>query len=128
MPKDPVQATRWLAAASLADHLDGQVEYAIALFNGTGIQKDEATAISLLRKAARRGSPIAQNRLAHILASGRGVPADPKEAIKWHLVSKAAGASDPVLDEFAASQSAEIRAAAEKDAKPWLLSLANSRS
>ena len=56
--------------------------------------KDEAAPPLLMRKAARRGSPIAQNRLARILAAGRGLPADPVEAIKWHLIAKAAGASD----------------------------------
>ena len=128
VPKDPVQATRWLAAAALADHLDAQVEYAIALHNGTGIAKDEAAAAELLRKAARRGAPIAQNRLARILATGRGAPVDPKEAVKWHIVSKAAGATDPWLDDFCAKQTPEIRAAAEKEAQPWLFLIANSRS
>ena len=65
-------------------------EYSIALYNGTGVAKDEAAAAAiLLQKAARRGSPIAQNRLARVFATGRGLPADPVEAIKWHLISKA---------------------------------------
>jgi TPR repeat protein len=104
------------------------VEYAIALYNGAGIAKNETQAIALLRKAARRGAPIAQNRLARILATGRGAPVDAKEALKWHIVSKAAGASDIFLDEFMAKQSPEIRAAAQKEADPWLFLIANSRS
>ena len=55
----------------------------------------------------RKGSPIAQNRLAHILAAGRGLPADPVEAIKWHLISKAGGASDQNLDAFMRKQKPE---------------------
>ena len=39
--------------------------------------------------------------------AGRGMPADPAEAIKWHIVAKAGGASDPDLDMFASKQSAE---------------------
>ena len=35
-------------------------------------------------KAAHLGSPIAQNRLARILMAGRGMPANPTEAVKWH--------------------------------------------
>jgi TPR repeat protein len=128
VPKDPVQATRWLAAAALADHLDALVEYAIALHNGTGIAKDEATATAILRKAARRGAPIAQNRLARILATGRGAPIDAKEAVKWYIVSKAAGAKDDWLDDYASKQTPEIRAAAQKEAEPWLFLIANSRS
>jgi hypothetical protein len=75
-----------------------------------------------------RGSPIAQNRLARILAAGRGVAADPVEAIKWHLIAKAGGASDLSLDEFVQKQTAETRAAANKAAKPWLDFIAQARS
>jgi TPR repeat protein len=71
---------------------------------------------------------VAQNRLARILATGRGLPENPKEAVKWHIVSKAAGASDPWLDEYAAKQSEEVRAAARKEADPWLFIIAHSRS
>ena len=83
------------------------------MFNGTGVAKDEARAASLFRRAALRGSPIAQNRLARILSLGRGAPANPAEAIKWHLIAKAGGNGDPYLDQFAAQQTPEIRAAAE---------------
>ena len=80
------------------------------------------------RKAARRGAPIAQNRLARILATGRGAPIDAKEAVKWYIVSKAAGAKDDWLDDYASKQTPEIRAAAQKEAEPWLFLIANSRS
>ena len=116
-----------MAAASLADLLDASVEYAIALFNGTGVTKNEPGAVALFRKAAMRGSPIAQNRLARVLAAGRGTTADPVEAMRWHLISKAGGASDTFLDDFAQKQSADTRAAAEKAAKPWLDLLAQVR-
>jgi uncharacterized protein len=118
--KDLDEATRLLEAASRADHTDAQVEFAIALFNGSGVARNEAAAAALLKKAARKGNPIAQNRLANILAIGRGLPADPVAAIKWHLVAKAAGVSDVPLDGFAQNQPPEVRAAAEKAAKPWL--------
>ena len=48
--------------------------------------------------------------------------------MKWHIISKAAGASDPWLDEYMAKQSEEVRAAARKEADPWLFIIANSRS
>jgi TPR repeat protein len=125
--KDPAKAARLLAAAALADHTDAEVEYAIVLFNGTGVAKDEAAAAALLKKAARKGSPVAQNRLANILAIGRGVPANPIEAIKWHIVAKAGGVSDIPLDSFAVKQPADVRAAAEKAAKPWLDAIKEAR-
>ena len=91
MPKDTVEAVRLLAMASLADNTDAQLEYAIALFNGTGVAKDERMAAVLLAKAARKGNPVARDRLANILAVGRGVQANPVLAIKWHIVAKAGG-------------------------------------
>jgi TPR repeat protein len=118
----------FLGRASAAGNLDAQVEYAIVLFNGTGTPQDETTATALMRKAARRGSPIAQNRLARILAAGVGAPANPIEAARWHMVAKAAGLSDTYLDEFVAKLSQADREAAEKAAKPWIDALARSRS
>ncbi len=74
-------------------------------------------------RAALRGSPIAQNRLARIFTIGRGAAANPVEAIKWHLISKAGGNSDPYLDKYAADQPDEVREAAQKAARPWLAAL-----
>jgi hypothetical protein len=74
----------------------------------------------LLAKAARKGNPIAQNRLANILAIGRGANVNVVEAIKWHLIAKAGGNSDPYLDKYAADQPDEVREAAQKAARPWL--------
>jgi hypothetical protein len=97
-----------------------RTSYAIALFNGTGVEKNEAAAIALFRKAARRGSPIAQNRLARILAAGLGVKSDPVAATKWHLIAKKAGISDIWLDDFVGDLPAEQREAGEKAAESWL--------
>ncbi len=123
--KDPVEAARLLAAAAIAENPDALVEYAIALFNGTGVTKDESKAAALFRKAALRGSPIAQNRLARLLSVGQGAAANPTEAIKWHLIAKAGGNGDPYLDQFAAQQTPQVRAAAEKAARPWLAVLSS---
>ena len=71
--------------------------------------------------------PIAQNRIAHVFAAGRGMPADPVEAIKWHLISKEGGASDQKLDAFMRSQKPEILAAATKAAQPSIEALRLAR-
>jgi len=42
---------------------------------------------------------VAQDRLARILADGRGVPKNPVEAVKWRLISKARGETDLMLDD-----------------------------
>jgi TPR repeat protein len=81
----------------------------------------------MLLSAARRGSPIAQNRMARLLSSGRGVPADPVQAMKWHIVAKSDGRGDPELDAYMAKQKPEDREAAEKAAKLWLASASPPR-
>ena len=74
-----------------------------------------------------KGNPVAQNRLANILAVGRGLKADPVEAIKWHMVAKAGGVGDIPLDTFAQQQTADVRSAAEKAAKPWIDAIKEAR-
>jgi hypothetical protein len=120
VPKDAKDATRLMGLASVAGFVDAMVEYAIAEFNGDGVEKNESAAANLFLAAARRGNPIAQDRLSRILMAGRGLPADPTEAVKWHVIAKALGASDPDLDVFVSQQRPDVREAAEKAAKKWL--------
>jgi TPR repeat protein len=109
-----------LQAASLAENLDAEVEYAIALFNGTGTPRNQPAAVALLRKAARQGSAIAQNRLAYVLVNGMGAAVDKVEGLKWHLVAKTQGKYDPTLDQELSRLSLEDRAKAEALAHRWL--------
>jgi hypothetical protein len=118
--KDMNKAMQLMGLASISGNVDAMVEYAIAEFNGSGVPKNETGAAQLLQKAANRGSAIAQNRLARVLMAGRGMPANATEAIKWHIISKAAGASDPELDLFASKQPQNVRDAAQKEADKWL--------
>ncbi len=67
-----------------------------------------------------RATPIAQDRLATILANGLGVKANPVEAAKWHLISKAAGETDLALDDFVNKLDPKTRAEAENAARPWV--------
>jgi len=83
------EAVRLWSLASVAI-IRRQVEYAIALYNGDGVAKNEEPRRPCSVGSAAR-QPIAQDRLARILASGRGAPANPVEATKWHLISKARG-------------------------------------
>ena len=96
-----------------------KVEFAIALFNGDGIQKDEARAAALFRQAALHGNPVAQNRLARILAVGRGVAKDPIEAGAWHILARSNSVPDPWLDQLLNELPAAERAAAERRAQAW---------
>ena len=110
----------WLTGTALADYTDAQVEYAIALFNGTGTPKNQPAAVALLRKASRQGSAIAQNRLAWVLINGMGTAVDKVEGFKWHLVAKTSGKGDPELDKQFSELPAEDRSKAEAAARKWL--------
>ena len=120
VPKDEREATRLMRQAALAGNLDAMVEFGIAQYNGSETPKDETAAAQLLLKAARQNNAVAQNRMARIYMAGRGLPASPVEAIKWHMIAKAGGRGDPELDQFAAKQKPEDRDAADKAAKKWL--------
>jgi TPR repeat protein len=123
-PKDLREAARLLGAAALVRNIDAEVEYGIALFNGTGVARNETAAFPYLFKAARKGSPIAQRRLAFMYATGRGATADPVQAARWHLIARAGGDNDQFLDEFVRKMKPADRTAAEEAAKPWLTLLA----
>ena len=104
--KGSARSRALLAAAAAGGHRDAEVEYAIALFNGTGVAKDEATAAAMFLKAARQGNPVAQNRLAQYPGhrprpAGRSGAGD-----QWHIIAKAGGVSDSVLDDFVAEADA----------------------
>ena len=120
LAKDMKEATRLWGLAALADNGAAQVEYGIALFNGDGVAKNEPAAAIMFRQAALHGNPVAQDRLARMLAEGRGAPKNPVEATKWHLISKAGGETNITLDEFVGKLDPESRAAGEKAAKAWL--------
>src|SRR5438046_993816 len=79
-------------------------------------------------RSRRGGETLGAGRLAQILATGRGLAADPVEAIKWHLVSKAGGEKDAQLDDFINKQPPDIRAAGEKAAQPFLAAIKASHS
>src|SRR5262249_15949456 len=87
--------------AALADNIDAQVEYAIALYNGDGIAANQEAATALFRKAGKHGSPIAQDRLARILASGRGAPIDLTQPPKWHFIPHRPRRGDEVAVDLA---------------------------
>ena len=99
VPKDTVEAVRLLAMASLADNTDGNWNMPSLCSTGRASPRTSGWRRSPA-KAARKGNPVAQNRLANIPAVGRGVQANPVLAIKWHIVAKTGGVSDIPLDTF----------------------------
>jgi len=97
--KDMQQAAIWLRRAAEGDYLPAQVEYGIMIFNGAeGVRANEAEGAKWLLRAANRGNPVAENRVARLLFAGRGLSEDRVEAMKWHILATSAGLRDPWLD------------------------------
>lgn len=112
--RDATEAARLYLRAARNGSLSGEVEFAIAQYNGDGIPRDENGAARHFRYAAARGNAIAQNRLARIYATGRGLPRNPVEAAAWHMQASVQGLSDPWLDGIVRGLSAAERERAEK--------------
>lgn len=65
-----------------------QLELASRYLYGKGVDKDEVQAIQWLALAAQSGSPVAQNRLGIIYATGQaGVQRDPTQAVYWYKMA-----------------------------------------
>ena len=114
VPKDLARAAKWMKQSADENIVAAQLEYAIMLFNGEGIATDEPAAARYFAKAAATNNPVAANRLARLLATGRGVPRNLVEAMKWHLLARAAGVKDDWLDSQLNALSTRDRAAVEE--------------
>jgi TPR repeat protein len=62
---------------------------------------------------------VAQNRVARILAAGRGLPKNLVEAAKWHSLAVARGIPDPWLDNAISTLSPAEREKAQAAARSW---------
>ena len=118
------EAARWIGKAAVQGHLDAQIDYAVILFKDHDLPADEKTKLhrqgfELLLSAANKGSPVAQNRLARCYAQGVGIEKSLAEAAKWHLVAKAGGVEDEVLERLVAKLSRADRAKAQQAADEW---------
>jgi len=115
--EDRALGAGFLAKAAAQGHADAMNEYAIALFNGDGVNKSEDGAAKLFLKAAHKGHAIAMNRVARLYAAGRGVKGDNIEAAAWHLTARKLGSSDQMLDDVLNGLTGEERAKAETRAQ-----------
>lgn len=126
--KDPSQAVRWLERAAKLDHVPAIIELGIAVFNGDGVQRDEKRAARLFRDGALRGNPVAQNRYARVLATGRGVDQNSVDACAWHLLARSQSVGDPTLDRVCDTLAPPAKEAAGQRLQNWLKGAAESRS
>jgi TPR repeat protein len=79
-----------------------------------------AAAAKLFLAAAIRNNAIAQNRVARLLAVGRGLPKNEVEACKWHILARAQGIADPFLDSVLNALSADNKAKVEAAVKRYI--------
>ena len=128
MPKDLREAARLLGAAALADYTDAQVEYAIALFNGTGVAKDEARRPCC--SARPRARATRSRRTAWPASSRPAAASRPIRSRRSNGTWCRSGGGDATsrLDEFVQKQKPDIRAAGEKAAQPWIEAIKQPRS
>jgi TPR repeat protein len=117
--KDTRMAAYWLGRAAESGMTNAELEFGIALYLGKGVEQNEVLGFKMIRRAAEKGNPVAQNRLAHAFAGGRGTKVDKIAAGQWHLLSRGAGVSDFGLDQFLSSLSGEERKRAEDAAFKW---------
>ncbi len=119
MEPNAFEAATWIGKAADERYPEAELEYALILFKGQGTPPDPKRAGALLKAAAIKGLPVAQNRLARAYAAGLGVQKNPVEAAKWHLIAKAGGIDDARLDEVVEKLSAGDRLQAERAAAIW---------
>ncbi|MEO1398426.1 MAG: tetratricopeptide repeat protein, partial [Pseudomonadota bacterium] len=95
---DLEEAARWMTKAAQGGFDTAQVELAIWLASGKGVEKNEAAAFEWFSRAAISGNAIAQNRLAHMLVKGIGTRRDPIRAGAWHIISRRSGFNDSRME------------------------------
>jgi TPR repeat protein len=118
-PSNDKDVTNWLGLAANAGHVAAEVEYGIRLAKGIGTKPDIDMAVLYLNRAAWAGNAVAQNRIAHLIATGTGLPFNDVEAVKWHLIAKAGGVQDPRLEDLMATLKPDDLARARTLAVNW---------
>src|SRR4029450_10847640 len=95
VPKDIEKAVRLLQAASLADNVDAEVEYAIALYNGRGTPKNQTGGGGRVREPPSLADNVdAEVEYAIALYNGSGTPKNQPAAVA--LLRKAARQNSPI--------------------------------
>lgn len=118
------EAAAWIGKAAVQGHTEAQVDYAVILFKDHDVPAEQKLALrkqgfELLQSAAGKGLPIAQNRLAHAYHNGLGTEKSVSDAMKWHVIAKAAGVEDDVLEGLLKRLSKADRDKAQRAADEW---------
>ena len=85
VPKDPIEAHKWLEKAADSGDADAQFLVGRNYERGQGgVDKDMATALQWYRKSAENDNSDAMNNLAVMYVLGEGVASDVNEAARWY--------------------------------------------
>lgn len=87
LPRDPVEAAKWLRLAANQGVAEAQLNLALMHARGDGMPRDPAQALLWCERAARQGHPAAQDQLGVMLLSGEARPRDEVEALAWFMVA-----------------------------------------
>jgi TPR repeat protein len=83
VPKDDVEAVKWLRMAANQDNPVAERFLAEMYFKGRGVAADNEEAAKWLRMAADQGDAQSQYNLAVLYSQGQGVPRNLKESLSW---------------------------------------------
>ncbi|HET8887566.1 MAG TPA: bifunctional trypsin-like peptidase domain-containing/SEL1-like repeat protein [Candidatus Angelobacter sp.] len=82
--KDPMKAIKMFELAAQQGDMEALYQLALLHVEGcAGMPRNEFIALEEFRRVAESGRAEAQFQLAWMLAAGRGLPADPVEALRW---------------------------------------------
>jgi len=101
------EARRWLLLAAHQNYDTAELELGTWLVEGRGGPADLEGGFRWLKQAAEGGNVAAENRLAKLYLNGIGTQADKVEAGAWYVLARRAGLSDPQMDIFYSSLSAD---------------------
>lgn len=97
---DETVARAWLQLAAVQGHDTAQLEYATALIDGIGGDRDYKQGYLWMQRAAKIGNVPAQLRLARLYRNGIGVEGNSVFAGAWYIKARRAGLKDARLDVF----------------------------
>jgi tetratricopeptide (TPR) repeat protein len=83
VPKDYVEAIRWLRLSAEQDNAGGQCLLGKCHFEGEGVPQTVEEAVRLFRLSAEQGYAEAQYQLGKCYSNGQGVSRDKAEALRW---------------------------------------------
>lgn len=123
---DPTEAAKWFRKSAEKGYFRAQNRLGLALWQGRGVERNEAEAAHWIGRSARQGWAAAQMNYARMYQTGAGVPQDRREAYFWYSLALPRitnlGERDTVLSELraaAASMTPKDLQDAETRVRAW---------